>query len=227
MSETQVPQSPVHEHLDTLGAEWRSLDRVEFAVRIRDDDTETTAMRSLGLCDLSGLPKVGIKGPGAKKWLESIGIEVPKAVFDSQTLGADSLIVRTGVNEFFLEDGIGNPVIASLADRVNSDSGQLFRVEHQEATFLLTGSRSIEVLAQTCGINFREASQRKAVFTRVAGVSCAVFPDVLRETPAYRIWVDPSFAVYLWETLVEICESLDGSVIGAGCVFPELISQAD
>ena len=60
--------------------------------------------------------------------------------------------------------------------------------------------------------------------TRVAGVSCCVFPDTIGGIPAYRIWVDTSYALYLWETLVEICESVGGGVIGAGCVFPELLS---
>ena len=165
MTETQIPQSPVREHLDSLCAEWRCLDGFEFAVRIRDYETETAAMNLLGLCDLSGLRKVGVKGPGAQSWLESVEINVPQGVFDSQALGNDGLIVRTGMNEFFLQDGIGTRVVASLVDRVESHGGPLFRVEHQEATFLLTGSRSIDVLAQTCGINFREAARRTAVFT--------------------------------------------------------------
>ncbi len=88
---------------------------------------------------------------------------------------------------------------------------------------MLAGSRSTEVFAQTCGINFGEMPQRHVIFTRVAGVSCTVFPDSIRDIEAYRIWVDFSYAEYLWETLVEISESLGGSVIGAGCVFPELL----
>ena len=100
--------------------------------------------------------------------------------------------------------------------------GRLARVEHEEATLLLTGRRSLEVLSQTCGINFREALPDKVVFTRVAGVSCGVFTEAIREVPVYRIWVDPSYALYLWETLVEICHSLDGGEIGAGCIYSEL-----
>jgi len=134
------------------------------------------------------------------------------------------MIVRFGTNEFFLQDGIGGSTVSSLSEQMDSRAGQVFRVEHQEATFLLTGSRSWEVLAQTCGINFDEAAPRTVIFTRVAGVSCGVFPDALRDVSTYRIWVDPSYAIYLWETLVDICESLDGSVVGAGCVYPDLVS---
>ncbi len=224
MVESAVSRSPVYEDLDSRRAEWCSLDGIDFVVRIRDDETEREAMKSLGLCDLSGLRKLGLKGHDAESWLGSEGIDVPQAVFESRPLGPNGVILRFGTNELFLEDGIGNSTVASLAERVDSHDGQVFRVEHQEATFLLTGLHSLEVLAQTCGINFSEAARRQAVFTRVAGVSCAVFPDAVRETPSYRIWVEPSYAVYLWESLVEICESLNGSVIGAGCVYPELIS---
>lgn len=219
-----VSRSPIHEDLVVRGAEWRSVGGIELAVRFQDVEKENVAMRSLGLCDLSGLRKFGVKGRDAAIWLTEQKISVPPKVFESRPLGSGGMIVRFGTNEFFLEDGIGHSTVSSLAERMDSPGRQVFRVEHQEATFLLTGLRSHEVLAQTCGINFAEARPRNVIFTRMAGVSCGIFPDALRDIATYRIWVDPSYSVYLWETLVEICESLDGSVIGASCVHPELLS---
>jgi glycine cleavage system aminomethyltransferase T len=224
MVDSAVSRSPIHDDLNSRGAEWCSIDGIDFAVRIRDEETERGAMESLGLCDLSGLRKLGLKGRDAESWLTGEGIDVPQTVFGSRPLGPNGLIVRFGPNEFFLEDGIGNSTVSPLADRIDSHDGQVFRVEHQEATILLTGSRSLEVLAQTCGINFGDVAPRQVIMTRVAGVSCGVFPDAVRNIPVYRIWVDPSYAVYLWETLAEICESLTGKVIGIGCVYPELLS---
>ena len=224
MVEPTIPRSPIHEALDLRGAKWRSIDGIDIAVRIQDDETEQDAMKSLGVCDLSGLRKLGVKGRDAERWLEGEGIDVPHTVFESRPISEGGIVVRFGTDEFFLEDEIGNATVSALTEQVDSHGGQVFRVEHQEVTFLLTGSRSLEVLAQTCGINFSVMAPRQAVFTRVAGVSCGVFPDSVGEIPTYRIWVDPSFAVYLWEVLVEICESLDGSVIGAACIYPELLS---
>jgi sarcosine oxidase subunit gamma len=224
MVDLASPRSPIHDILDSRGVEWRAIDAVDFAVRIQDEDTERVAMGLLGLCDLSGLRKLGLKGRDAENWLTGEGIDVPQSVFESRPLGPNGLIIRLGTDEFFLEDGIGNSTVSMLADRVDSHDGQVFRVEHQEATFLLTGSRSLEVLSQTCGINFGEVVPRQVILTRVAGVSCGVFADAVRNIPVYRFWVDPSYAVYLWETLAEICESLSGKVIGARCVYPELLS---
>jgi heterotetrameric sarcosine oxidase gamma subunit len=224
MADSANPRSPIHEALEARGAEWRSIDGMDVAVRIHDADTEQASLESLGLCDLSGLRKLGLKGRDAESWLAGQGIDVPQRVFGSSSLESGGIIVRFGSDEFFLEDGIGNSTVASLGVRMDSHAGQMFRVEHQEATFLITGSRSLEVLAQTCAINFSEAARRQVIFTRVAGVSCGVFPDAVRNIPTYRIWVDPGYAVYLWEALVEICESLDGNVIGASCIYPELSS---
>jgi glycine cleavage system aminomethyltransferase T len=224
MADSVISRSPIHEALDARGAEWRCVNGIDFAVRIYDEETERGAMGSLGLCDVSGLRKLGLKGCDAQSWLVGEGIDVPGAVFDSRPLESDGIIIRFGSDEFFLEEGIAGSTVSSLAEQMDSHDGRLFRVEHQEATLLLTGSRSIEVLAQTCGINFAEVTQRRVIFTRIAGVSCGLLPDAVRDIPACRIWVDPSYAVYLWETLAEICESLGGKVIGVGCVYPELLS---
>ena len=42
------------------------------------------------------------------------------------------------------------------------------------------------------------------------------------ETTAYRLWVDYTYAEYLWETLADICRELNGGVVGAGYIFPDL-----
>ena len=223
MSEPAIRQSPIKHLLPQDGTVEHSVGGVSFIVRIHSENFERRAMQSLAICDLSGLRTLGVKGPDAESWLASSGIDVPAAIFRSRPLPEGGMIVRFAKDEFFLEDSVGNSAVTAIAARLASATGQVYRVEHQEATFLLVGSRSLEVLAQTCGINFRDAAVRHVIFTRVAGVSCSILPETVGEVPAYRFRVDPGYAEYLWERLVEICESLDGSVIGAGCVFPELL----
>jgi glycine cleavage system aminomethyltransferase T len=210
--------------LESRGANFRDFAGSSYAVRFGPDDDEQRTLELLGLCDLSGLQKLGLKGRAAQAWLTSNGLEVPSEVFASRSLTDGGMIVRLGAGEFFLEDGIRNASLPALGTKIDSHDGQLIRVEHQEATFVLTGHRALEVLAQTCGINFLEAAPNTAVFTRVAGVSCGILPERIREIPAYRLWIDPSYAVYVWETFAEICESLSGGVIGAGCIYSELLA---
>lgn len=175
----------------------------------------------VSLCDLSCLQKLGVKGPDAASWLASKGFDVPKTIFASSELPKGGVLVRVGSDEFFLEDGFDDATLPGLSQRAASHKGELFRVERQDATLLLVGPRSQDVLAQTCSSKFDESARRRITFTRVAGVSCGVFPESINDTPAYRIWVDPSYAVYLWETLSEICQSLGGGPVESWAVFPE------
>jgi len=224
MSDPVIRSSPIQHLLESRGGEFHNFGGGSYAVRAASEEDDQRSRELLGLCDLSGLHKLGLKGPDAETWLASKGLDVPSDVFASRSLPDGGVVVRLGSAEFFLEDNIGNTTLPEFTARMDSYKGKLVRVEHQEATFLLTGRRSLEALAQTCGIDFREVTPHKVVFTRVAGVSCGVYRETIREAPAYRLWVDPSYAVYLWETLAEICQSLDGGEIGAGCIYPELLS---
>ncbi|MBP88622.1 MAG: hypothetical protein CMJ64_18225 [Planctomycetaceae bacterium] len=216
--------SPIQHLFESRGVEYRTFCGGSYAALFSSEENQQRTLESLGMCDLSGLQKLGLQGPEAAIWLTSKGLDVPTEIFTSRPLRGGGVIVRLGAEEFFLEDGITNTALPAFAARIDSHKGGLVRVERQEATFLLTGSRCSEVLAQTCGINFREVVPTKAVFTRVAGVSCSVLPESIGELPAHRLWVDPSYAVYLWDVLADISESLSGGIVGAGCIYPELLA---
>lgn len=221
MADTTTQRSPIHHVLQARQPTWCDTFDMPIVVRFQTEEAERQSMKRLGLCDLSGLSKLGIKGRDSASWLESKNIDVPAAVYESSRLADDGLIVRIATDEFFLESGISNQTVPTLSSESESLSGHVFRVERHEATFLLVGTRAIDVLAQTCGINFEEAVLRRLIYSRVAGVSCGILPDSIGELPAYRLWIDPSYAVYVWETLEQICHDLGGKAVGAGCLFPD------
>ena len=213
-------RSPIHELLQSRHAEWRVAAGAPLAVRIETEEAERAAAQTLALCDVSALPKLGLKGPDAEHALKDRGIEIPTAIYESCRLAGGGWIVRTGASEFFLESGATDESVSMLA-YLDSVRGRVFRIERQDATFLLVGSRASEVLAQTCGVNVREAAPHRLMLTRVAGVSCGVFPQFFADVPGFRLWADYTYAVSLWESLAEVCESLDGRVIGAGCLLAD------
>ncbi len=231
MPETSLRQSPVHHLLEPLGVEWRTVNGASFAVRFDSVESEEVARRTLGLCDLSGLTKLGLKGRDAAGWLAEQGVDVPAAIYETRPLAGDGsggdggIIARLGADEFLLEGGIGDRIVsslsASLSERLDGHPGRLDRVEHQEATFLLVGSRANDVLKQTCAVDFQDIETDRLAMTRVAGVNCSVLRQAVDDVPAFRLWADCSYAVYLWQTLAEICESLGGRVIGAAAVLPD------
>jgi glycine cleavage system aminomethyltransferase T len=224
MSDEPIRRSPVESLLAARQPQWMEVGGARFAVQFADVDAERAAATTLGLCDVSGLAKIGVKGPGAEDWLAKQGIDLPTAVYATKRLADGGIIARLAADEFILEGGLRSDTVAAVEERFGSyGQDNVFRVERQEATFLLVGSSAQDVLAQTCGINFREAPPGQLVLTRVADVSCGLLPEVIGASPAYRVWIDCSYAIYLWETLVQICEELGGQVIGAGVLFPELL----
>lgn len=225
MSDTPTRHSPIHHWLQSRQPVWGSLGGMTTAVRFDTDEDEPSPLQTLGLCDLSGLTKLGVKGRNAETWLSGQGVDVPATIYESLPLGDGGLIVRLGTDEFLLESGLTDDDngVAALSNRLDPTEEHVYRIERQDATFLLVGPRALDVLAQTCGVNFREAAARYLVLTRVAGVSCGVFPASVGETQCYRLWVDYSYAAYLWETLEQICNDLGGRVVGAGSLFPTIL----
>jgi len=217
--------SPIQHILEFLGAHWGHAGRTPLALHFGDPDAETIAARTLGLCDLSALPKLGVKGKKAAAWLKERGIEVPEDIYEVRSRGVDGIIARIGGNEFLLEDGLKGESdrtgggVRELSEQLGSAEGGVrggvYRVERQEATFLLSGVRALEPLAQVCGVDFSEVVAGRLIYTRFAVVSVAVIFAPIDGLPVYRIWVDSTYAEYLWENLSQISAELGGRVVGA------------
>lgn len=188
--------------------------------RFDTKEAEQEGFADLALCDLSMLPKWGIKGRGAAAWLESADVSVPPGSFETAALADGGLVVRYPGDEFLLEGGVRDRVVSSLAKRAIA-TGDVFSYERQDGTILLTGARAREVLAQTCGLDFTKTPSDRVVMTRVAGVNCTILPQEIDGVLCYRIWADYSYAAYLWDTLVEISSDLGGRVIGISTVLSE------
>ena len=217
MPPTLTRRSPVHHLLEPLGPTWGRAHDCPIALHFGDPDGERDTMRTLALCDLSALPKLGIKGAAAKAWLEARHMPV----YGTVSLEGGGLVVKVAADELFLEGGIGGNVV-EFEQQLTDNLSAPYRVERQDATFLLSGRHCREVLAQTCGINFAAAAPNVLIMTRVAVVSCSILPQPIEDLTIYRLWVDYSYAAYLWETLTQIIGELGGGIVGALCHYPDL-----
>ncbi|HWA14606.1 MAG TPA: hypothetical protein VHA15_16065 [Burkholderiales bacterium] len=181
---------------------------------------EQARLAALALADLSGLRRCGLKGPAAAEWLQAQGIEVPDAANRWADLPGGGVIARLGRSEFFLEDGPRGEAAPRVQAALGTGTDGVYPVLRQDAGLALLGPRSIELLVQVCNVNFEAIAEREAVMTQMAGVSVlairrdAVHRD-LGALPCLRLWCDPTFAPYLWETLVDIAAGLGGGVAGS------------
>jgi sarcosine oxidase subunit gamma len=217
--ETPSRISPVHDELEHLHARFVDVGGMPVAVSYGDTAKEKAAAADLGLCDVSFLSRVTIKGPAAAAVLGSKQVAVPAKVLDVAAIGG-GIVARTGGSEFFVEDGLRGVIAQQVASAARETAG-CYVATRQDASFLLSGKRAAEVFLETCGYDFRQPS-KQIVFTRVVGVSCSILYRDFGGVSAFQLWLDGSYGGYLWETLHEIVCELNGAAVGAGAFYHDL-----
>ena len=214
-----IRRSPVHDCLEELSPKWIEIHDMKVPLRFKDAATETDLKRELSICDLSCLPKLSVKGAECLAWLTQGGTRVPESVYGHSSLEEGGLVIRTDRQEVFLEDGPASHRVSELERELASHPLGVYLVRRQDASFVLTGARSNAVLRETGGFDFSKPAEA-VVMTRVAGVSCMILPLQAAEAPSFRFWLDPSYAAYLWEALLEIVRDQGGDAIGLGAFMP-------
>ena len=194
-------------------------------LRFSGPEQEERLKGRLALADLSCLPRLGLKGAGVLAWLRENGLQTAESLHALTPIEGHGILVRIDREEVILEDGLRGQVVSRIQDRLWANPPGVYRVERQEASFLLIGSRTHEVLSQTCGHDFRE-SEGQVILSRVAGVSCRLLPVEVSGIAGLRIWLDPSYSVYLWETLLGIARDEGGDAVGLGCLYPGLFQAS-
>jgi sarcosine oxidase, subunit gamma len=215
---SSIRRSPVHHALEELNPVWAQIHNMKVPLRFGNSASESQLKTELSLCDMSCLPKIGVKGPESLAWLAEAGISVPEAIYGSFSRGDSGLVIRTDRHEVFLEDGPASHRVSELEHELRSRPSGVYLVRRQDASFLLTGARSNAVLRETCGVDFSQ-SLDLVVMTGVAGVSCMVLPLQGKEIPAFRLWLDPSYGSYLWDALLEIVRDQGGDAIGLDAFY--------
>lgn len=202
--------SAMHEWSASRAASWLDIDGMRLPARLHASEREAALVDELALCDESGPRKVAVAGADAAAVVAAAGLAVPDERYAISRAFDGSLVARTAPREVVVQNGpAGGPVTAI---RVAGHDARL--IDNEDATLVVAGRRARELFAQTCGVDFRNAPLERLIYTRVAGVSCAIAPLPGRAAPVYRLWVDYSYALALWESLVEIVEGLGGGVVG-------------
>lgn len=157
----------------------------------------------------SHLVKLGIKGPALQQWAQNHDITLPLHLYDTLPVGTDGILARVGNDELILECAPDDALLSHIETSLSETTAEVYRLDQQALTILLGGSAALPVLAQTCGIDFASEPAARMIYTRLAGTSCAVLPHNTTGQRLYRLWIDYSLAVYLWETLTEIITELE------------------
>lgn len=212
--------SPLSHALARLHPRLEVRHGMPVALRLQDEQPGWPG--ALGVCDLSFLPRTGLKGPGAAGWLSARGIPVPAEPNRWEPLPEGGLVARLARSEFLVEDGFRGGPVAGLAAQLAVGPG-VYPVPRQDCALALTGSALPELLVQTCNVDFaaQDPVARMVTLTSMVGVSVTVLRPPAGAHPVVRLWCDGTMGPYLWETLTGIARELGGGPVGLDSAFPD------
>ena len=154
------------------------------------------------------LVKLGLKGPALMAWLQQKDIGVPAALHEVHSLSSDAVMARVDSDEVIVESMPDEPLRQQILTALETPLPGLYRVPQQTVTFFLPREEAgCLVLAQACGVDMTSVTPETIVLTRVAGVSCGLIAHS-RPKARFRLWVDYTYAPYLWGQLSQITSEL-------------------
>ena len=208
--------SPVCDAWKTASAQWSVRENMRVEERV--DAADSTRAAPLGIAAVSFLFRTGFKGQGVAAWLQAQDIPVPEQPNSWAPLAGGGVVLRLGVSEYLIEDGLTQGSSARMAHL--DTPMHVYPVLHQDVALVLCGEAVHELLLQTCNVNFGalDLAARPVVLTSMAGVAVTVMPGARAGKPSYRVWADGTYGLYLWETLAGIAGELGGGPVGVAAI---------
>ena len=222
----QTRRSPLYRALAADGARFEPLGGYAVARDFgRDAAVKAAQAESMGLADLTPLPRIGFKGWNIGPWLAGAGAEMGEASNRAYRQADGTRIARLAPGEaLVLADRSGaGPLIESL-DRAWSmaEADGCFRVARDETScwLLLTGAHAPSMLAKVCAVDLRpRAFAPDAIAqTNVARLNVIVIRGDVGPVPAFDLITDSASAVYLWGALLDAMAEYEGAPIGLGAI---------
>jgi sarcosine oxidase subunit gamma len=223
-------RSFVYRVLQQGGARFAAVNDAAIAVDFgRPLEAEAAQARSMGIADLSVLPRTGFKGAGTVEWLTSQGLSIGADSNRAYPQAGGELAARLAPTEIFLIDSLAGR--GELIRRLNAAwswgsetprrlIGYPMPRAESHAWFLVTGERAPGMFAKICGVDLRP--HRFAIGaiaqTSLAKMSAIVIRADLGEVPAYHVLADSASAEYLWGCLLDAMAEFAGAPVGWAAV---------
>ncbi|MES2554491.1 MAG: sarcosine oxidase subunit gamma [Pseudomonadota bacterium] len=203
---------------------WTDFNGMSVALGYESEKIELERQQIAGICDVSCLQRFGVKGPNAEQWLGQRNIALPAGnnSWASSGTGEDaSLVLRLGSSEFLIEQQLNNtsnglPDDGSLSQPI---AAGVYRVQRNDAAFILSGSRIQDLLSELCLLDLRDKALAgdAVVMTQVAGISATLLRQPApgkQSGMVFRLWCDGSYGAYMWQTLTQLADELGGGAVG-------------
>ena len=215
-------RSFLYRELESAGAEFEELNGAAAAMRYGGDAaTEAAQARSLGLSDISALPRTGFKGWNMAAWLKGQGAEMAEASNQVTPQADGTRIARLAPGEaLLLGDYQGNGPLIEKTDSAWSmeNADGCFHVPRAETNFwlALSGAHAPALFAKICAVDLRPeaAAAHRVVQTNVARLNAIIIRSDIAEVPVFDLLSDIASAVYLWRALIDAMDEFGGKPVG-------------
>ncbi len=190
-----------------------------------DTAQEIARARSLGLCDLSALRRVGYKGWNTAAWLAAQGASMGAESNRAYAQADGTRIARLAPGEALLLGTLhgGGALIDQLGAAWSmAHADGCFQVPREDVSCWLSvsGEHAAAMFAKLCGVDLRPAKfpLHAIAQTSVARLNAIVIRRDVGETLAYDLLTDIASAVYLWRALLDAMAEFDGAPVGLAAI---------
>ena len=216
-----VRRSGLYRKLLASGAVFGEIEGGALPMRYRHQDDEISRAKSLGLAELSALPRIGFKGRAVLSQMNTQGVTLefrPNRAFRQKDGTLAAVLAMTEV--LLLSPLSGKaPKLAELASSWSietADGGYLMPRQDSHFQFLITGEHASQMFAKICGVDLRAKSFDDLAIaqTSIAKSTAIVIRDDIGGTPAFHLLGDSASAGYMWDCLLDAMDEFDGKPIG-------------
>ena len=214
-------RSMLYRVLGQRGAVFEQIGDSAIASHFGDSRAETRQARSLGLADLSPLPRTGFKGADTPAWLKAQGIELPGAPNRAVRQGGSVVVAALSWDEHLILSGLsGDGGLCARLDGVwRIDDGQrcyLMPRADSHAWLAITGEHAAAMFCKLCGVDLRlhKFSDGGIAQTSLARLNAIVIRNDFGPMPAFFILADSASAEYLWDCLLDAMDEFKGTPVG-------------
>ena len=209
---TPARVSPLADVQSAHAARWTEIEHMRVVAAFSNEPAN--GLNSVALGDLSHRPRAGVKGPGTAVALNVAGISTPTQP-NRWCRSEGALIARLGLTEYLIEANHSNDAVSRVL--ALPDTPNVYQVPHYDAALIIIGPKAIDLFRQTCSVDMAtlDPNDGALVLTSVVGVGATV---AALQTPAgfaYQVWLDGTYASYMWETLCEIAHDMGGGPVGS------------
>lgn len=222
MQPTDQPRrSMIYRLLLENGAEFETCQDSAVAMRYPGNAAEAEQSQSMGIADLSPLPRIGFKGKDTPLWLKQQGVQLPETPNRARKQSDNCLLLRLSDDEHVLlgDLNLRSTLVATLHQSWQFQPGQMCYLVPRADThswFCLSGKHTSDMLAKVCGVDLRlhKFGNGEIAQTSIARINGIVVRNDLGQIPAFYLLADSASADYLWPCLMDAMDEFSGSPIG-------------